>query len=81
MLEVGEPDIDQFVEGMIKVRDELKNKGSANISKAHKIKKSITTRDTLLKYVYGISYLYYQNLYFNYINIHVGVTIWHKSLG
>ena len=31
MPEVGEPDIDKFVEGMIKVRDELKNKESANI--------------------------------------------------
>lgn len=37
--EVGEPDIDQFVEGMIKVRDELKDKGSANISKAQQDQK------------------------------------------
>ena len=37
--EVGEPDVDQFVEGMIKVRDELKNKGSANISKAQQDQK------------------------------------------
>ena len=50
MPEVGEPDIDKFVEGMIKVRDELKNNGSANIlvSKAQQDQKEYILRQETL---------------------------------
>ena len=39
MSEVEESDIDEFVERMVKVRDDLKDKGSANISKAQQDQK------------------------------------------
>ena len=39
MSDAGEPDFDLFIENMVKVRDELKDKGSANIAKAQRDQK------------------------------------------
>ena len=39
MSDAGEPDFDLFIENMVKVRDELKDKVSANIAKAQRDQK------------------------------------------
>ena len=79
MSDAGEPDIDLFIENMVKVRDELKDKGSTNISKAQQDQKKyydkrhspeVCMQDIIL--TNPLMSQYYQ---------HAGVKTWHKSLG
>ena len=70
MSDTGEPDIDLFVKKMVKIDDELKDKGSANISKAQQDQREYYDKR------HSPEVCVNKSVYF-----HAGVTVWYKSLG
>ena len=73
--DVGEVDVDLFVERMVKLRNELKDAASANITKAQQDQKEYYDR----RHSPEVHTRFTERTY-NISKINVGSTTWHKNL-